>query len=141
LSAVKTIEQIEFLELFEMSGLSAAEVSRRLNISRGAVSMILKGTNSPSGSTLQLMRELVGPDKVFRAELREAAPRSDLEVWRQRAQAAEQELANLKQGLRDLLLSSEIIYGKKDQLNSPTDDAGKRMVRRGVAEVLKTSPK
>ena len=95
-------------------GLKAAQLAREINISHVQVGNYLDGSQEPKMGILKTIADFFGvtadwligsgadsPESAM--VLREERVRSDLEVWRDRAKAAEKELADLKMALRRLL--------------------------------------
>lgn len=88
----------EFMALLKRAGWSQAEAARQLDLPPPQISRYLHGQNRPDRQTLRLFRLLLHDT---------AAPATGeaglAEHWRQRALAAEAELAGLKHSLRQMM--------------------------------------
>lgn len=116
LSDYKSLEQIEFAELFEKlkaHDVTAIDVARELQTTPQAVSMWNKGKRNPRPLALDKLRAMVaricGEPVSGENRLKDAATESDLAMWRRRAKSAERELAELKTTLRRLGSNSKIL--------------------------------
>lgn len=67
--------------------------------------MLRSGKNNPHPSTLEDLRNYVR-EVCLEPDAMHDLPSNDLELWRGRARRAERELADIKNGLRDLLARS-----------------------------------
>lgn len=112
-------EQEEFWRLKAASGWSSAEIARQLKITPAHVSGLLNEDASkrsvPSETLLELFRlkvsEKLGVDVSSIGsspsdQFMETTGKSDLEIWRRRAQAAESKLNAVREGLRELIVKS-----------------------------------
>ncbi|MEI8289821.1 MAG: helix-turn-helix transcriptional regulator [Verrucomicrobiota bacterium] len=105
MSHFKTDEQVEFAELYsrlEARGLKAVDVARKLKITAPAISMLRSGKNNPHPSTLEDLRKYV-QEVYSEPASHHGQSVNETELWRGRARRAERELADLKNGLRELL--------------------------------------
>ncbi len=63
MDGIKNERQIEFHALMDESGLSPAEIARRLEISEASISRYKKGIQTPSPSKIALLRRIVADIK------------------------------------------------------------------------------
>lgn len=94
-------------------GVNAAAIARQLKMTPAAVSMIVNGSRSPRPLTLDALREFAnhtfGVAESGEEGMRDGSVRSTEQIWRDRAIQAEQELANLKSAMRELLTTPPIV--------------------------------
>lgn len=132
----------EFKALLRRSGWNQAAAARQLDLSPPSVSRYLSDTDTPSKQTIRLFKMLLADAPETPAALREEAAPYATENWRQRALAAEQELAELKARLSGLLSepsSSNVQTAKKRvraalQTLSPGQQAEAKALARKIRE-------
>jgi transcriptional regulator with XRE-family HTH domain len=133
LSHYKSLEQIEFAELFEKlkaNDITAIDVARELQTTPQAVSMWNKGKRNPRPLALEKLRAMVaricGPPSTSAHHLKETSEGSGENIWRDRAKRAEQELADLRSGLRELLARpSSKIQARADKVEAEIRSSGR----------------
>lgn len=128
--------------LREQAGLTLAELAEKSGYSTGTINGLeLKGEGSQrlKDKLTEILTPLANKESVTDGrsesakppvELRDHPGESDLAIWKRRAQAAEGQLANLRDGLRSLL---ELSAG------TPVSSAASEKARQVAAEVLRRS--
>jgi transcriptional regulator with XRE-family HTH domain len=123
-------ENKEFMQLLEASGWNQAEAARRLYLSPSNITQYKKNDNRPSRQVLELFKLLLAQEKpaalaaITPGRGLTPLPEGETESWKRRAKNAEQDLAELRTGLRKLLESKPSSKSKVDTaLQTLVDDA------------------
>ena len=93
----------EFKELLKQSGWNQAEAARRLELTPASISRYMSEQDEPSKQTLRLFRLLLNATPMGLQDTGPAYTVNETLLWRRRALAAEQELADLHNAMRGLL--------------------------------------
>ena len=132
LSDYKSVEQIEFAELFEKlkaHDINAIDVALELQTTPQAVSMWKQGKRNPRPLALEKLRAMVarvcGEPVPVTGQLKDAPTENDAAIWRRRAKTAETELANLKATLRQLGSNSKV----SEQVDAIEDEEAQKILR------------
>lgn len=128
-SLVKTPESIEFLEIFsrlEKSKITKAEVARRIHVSRGYITMLLKSERSPGPAIMAHLR-------AFDAEITQAKERGiEIESRLDKVQELHDRLDYLSQHDRPSFEAARrVIESLSPEANS--------VVKQKTAKLLKTA--
>ncbi len=97
---------MEFIALLESSGWNQVEAAKRLHKTQAVISRWKNNIDPADRATVELFKLLLSvekPSAIAPAALHDAPLSGDIDIWRNRAKRAEQELADLRQGLRILL--------------------------------------
>lgn len=101
-------------------------------MTRGGVNGLVAGDTVPSESALKLLRLSVAVQPSMEASALHDAPAGDLEIWRRRAKTAERQLADLRDGLRELLEKSA---------SSKLDAIAERHIAAEAADIQSRAPR
>ena len=130
MSDIKSIEQIQFCDLFAQlqahdGSITAREVAAVLKMTPSQVSQILAGKRGTRPLNVEKLRSYVNQVCGIKTDALHDAP-EDAAVWRERAKRAEQELADLRSGLRDLLARpSSKIQERADKVEAEIRSSGR----------------
>lgn len=135
-------ENIEFLALLEASSWSQSEAARRLELNRATVSQYVHDTISPSAQVLALFKLILANEQpgALSASLK-TNEEGGLSGWERRAI---EDLRWLHKEDRDRVLNAmkALVAGLPRRapvnykINSETDAAGTRLLKKGVAAVV-----
>jgi len=110
----------QFQKLVADSKWTPAQLAERLEVSEASISQYINGKTDPPRPLLKLFRILLDEPMVMREE---SGGREEIELWKRRAKNAEQQIANLRNGLRRLL--DQAGDTPKERVSSTrTSDAG-----------------